>query len=402
MVQLNPGDDDGGEVDREYEEFMKRAGAGSGQGGFNEYSFQKNAKHYSHDPNESSGFEAKQTLLSRKAKRTLQTEPKDSLSFVNENDFSKVQPKLAESELRENTLLKNLEESNNTLRAELVKVADEKEELERQLRKLKTRVEDLESDLQSRDKWRAKALELEELRESEERDRRRRERDREEQQEQLRKAEKDRDSVRTRLETTREEVKRLQERIQNSNGELNDLLNELRKGDGGENRDLLKEVIKKVDELSKKSRSERPRLTEATINEDSRGDAPRRNEMGENQNFQEGSQSRNMPHFFNQPHYQMSGAQGPNAKTPNFYVNLIVEENSKLKKENELLIEQIKKLKKNVGNKKRRILNEIANLICTKNAFESRFVSEITQCPYREVVVEKNVTDRIFSQASHF
>lgn len=98
----------------------------------------------------------------------------------------------------------------------------------------------------------------------------------------------------------------------------------------------------------------------------------------------------------------MPGMQAPNAKTPNFYVNLIVEENTKLKKENELLIEKMKRLKKNVGNKKRRILNEIANLICTKNSFESRFVSEITQCPYREVVVEKNITDRMFSQASHF
>lgn len=251
----HPQEDDG-EVDQEYEQFMKRAGMAERKPGFNEYSFQKNAKHYSHDPEDSGGFNAKHTLLSRKAKKTMQTNPAqgDSLSFVNEGDFSKIQPKLAESELRENTLLKNLEESNNTLRAELVKMADEKELLEREIRKLKTQLEDLQSDLENRDKWRKKALELEELREEEERERKRRERDQNDQNEDLRKLERERNEVRNELERATEEVSRLQEKIRNSNGELNDLLKELRKGDGGENRDLLKEVIKKVNELSKKSK----------------------------------------------------------------------------------------------------------------------------------------------------
>ena len=98
----------------------------------------------------------------------------------------------------------------------------------------------------------------------------------------------------------------------------------------------------------------------------------------------------------------MPGYPQGNSKDSGVYFNFVMEENVKLKKENELLIEKLTRLRKGVGTKKRRILNEIANLICTKNAFESRFVSEITQCPYREVVVEKNVTDRMFSQASHF
>ena len=94
---------------------------------------------------------------------------------------------------------------------------------------------------------------------------------------------------------------------------------------------------------------------------------------------------------------------GPNRnKNSDIYIKMVMEENIKLKKEIEILTEKFKKLKKNVGNKKRRILNEIASLISTKNMFESRFVSEITQCPYKEVVIEKNVTDRMFSQASHF
>lgn len=92
--------------------------------------------------------------------------------------------------------------------------------------------------------------------------------------------------------------------------------------------------------------------------------------------------------------------QGP-PENQDMYVKIIFDENAKLKKEIEILKLKLQKLKKNVGNKKKRILNEIASLIRTKNAFESRFVSEITQCPYKEVVIEKNFSEKIFSQASH-
>ena len=119
-------------------------------------------------------------------------------------------------------------------------------------------------------------------------------------------------------------------------------------------------------------------------------------------NTQEGSSNKNTPHFYNQPNYQMPGFTNKNGKESSFYINFIMEENSNLKKENLILIEKLKKLKKGVGNKKRRILNEIANLISTKNSFESRFVSEITQCPYKVVGIEKTVTERMFSQANNF
>jgi SMC interacting uncharacterized protein involved in chromosome segregation len=97
------------------------------------------------------------------------------------------------------------------------------------------------------------------------------------------------------------------------------------------------------------------------------------------------------------PHGQSNGA--PNSDV---YIKMIFDENAKLKKEIEILNAKLGKLKKSVGNKKRRILNEMASLIATKNAFESRFVSEITHCPYKEVVIEKTVNEKMFSQASHF
>ena len=116
----------------------------------------------------------------------------------------------------------------------------------------------------------------------------------------------------------------------------------------------------------------------------------------------EGRSHSNHPHFYNQPHYQMPGGTEPvRGDENNLYVKLLIEENNKLKKEVEIMSERFEKLKKGVGNKKRKILNEIVSLICTKNAFESRFVSEITQCPYKEVIIEKNVTERVFTQANH-
>ena len=127
-----------------------------------------------------------------------------------------------------------------------------------------------------------------------------------------------------------------------------------------------------------------------------------RGTSGENQNTQEGASHTNLPHFYNQPHYQMPrGSHGGNQNS-DVYIKMIFDENAKLKKEIEVLNERLVKLKKNVGNKKRRILNEMASLICTKNAFESRFVSEITQCPYKEVIIEKTINEKMFSQASHF
>lgn len=127
-----------------------------------------------------------------------------------------------------------------------------------------------------------------------------------------------------------------------------------------------------------------------------------RNLPGDTQNTQEGASHTNHPHFYNQPHYQMPPNAPGNAQNSDVYVKMIFDENAKLKKEVEILTLKLGKLKKGVGNKKRRILNELASLICTKNAFESRFVSEITACPYKEVVIEKTVNEKMFSQASHF
>lgn len=242
-VSGEPFQDDGA-VDREYEAFLQRAGMAGAQ--------PKNAKHYSHVPEEpGEGFEAKHTLLSRQAKKTNKTG--GSLSFVNEADFSKLQPRLAESEVRENTLLKNLEESNSTLRAQLVKVADEKEALERELRKLRRELEDLEAELKRKEKWRKQALDLEEEKDRLDQELRKAQRKLAAAEERAQSAE--RKTVET--ETLRTEVRTLQERLRGSNGELNVLLKNLRAGheDEGENRNLLKEVIKKVDELSRKSRA---------------------------------------------------------------------------------------------------------------------------------------------------
>jgi septal ring factor EnvC (AmiA/AmiB activator) len=197
------------------------------------------------------------TLLSRNAKKTMQSgnTQKSSLSFVNENDFSKIQPKMAESEVRENTILKELEDSNKTLRDQLIKMADEKEKLEKELKNLKRDLEDMELSVSQKDKWRQKALDLEDSLDQLETNKRKNKREMDGLKDQIKKMEEELNEKNDELGRVQGELKGVKQRVQDSNGELNDLLKGLQnsKGDENENRDLLKEVVKKVDELTKKS-----------------------------------------------------------------------------------------------------------------------------------------------------
>ena len=151
-------------LNNEYEERMKNLGLGQNQNEFNEYSFQKNAKHYTHYPeDDTEGYNAKLTLLSRNAKKTMTSNnTQGALSFVNEADFSKIQPKMAKSELRENTILKGLKDSNQILKNQIKQLNDDKDELERRIKKLLRDLDDLESDNKNREKWRIKFNDMEE------------------------------------------------------------------------------------------------------------------------------------------------------------------------------------------------------------------------------------------------
>ena len=256
---------DNGMLDQEYEERMKSIGFGNNQPAneFNEYSFQKNAKHYTHDPEEDlDEYNAKLTLLSRNAKKTMTSQnTQGALSFVNEADFSKIKPKMAESEIRENSILKGLKDSNQTLKNELTRLADEKENLERRNKKLLRDLEDLESDSKNREKWRSKFLEMEEnfqrLQDQLDKAKRQNSKNEKELKEELEELKINLEKKIKNNERMKLELERLREKVKSSNGELNNLLRDLteKSGKEGENRNLIKEVIKKVDELSKKSKS---------------------------------------------------------------------------------------------------------------------------------------------------
>jgi chromosome segregation ATPase len=219
-------------VHQEYEEFMKKTGVP----GFNEYSLHNRTQHYSHVPEDmQEGYQAKMTLLSRNAKKTMTTSKTGDLSFVNEADFSKIKPKLAESEFKENSIVKGLEDSNNSLKEQLLDLADKKDELERENKRLKRELEDMEMDMTNQDKWRKRYKAAEEgLRDAEER---------------LGQQERENRRLNAQLEE-------LEKQVGTSKEELQGLLQELRRNsaEGGRNKDLLREVFKKVDELSKKSK----------------------------------------------------------------------------------------------------------------------------------------------------
>lgn len=97
----------------------------------------------------------------------------------------------------------------------------------------------------------------------------------------------------------------------------------------------------------------------------------------------ENTSHHNQPTFYNQPHYLGATQKEPEGQNPNIYLKVLIDENSQLKKELREMTEMVSKFRKGIGSKKRQILNELMNLISTKNTFEERYVSEVTTCPYR-------------------
>lgn len=370
----------------------KRKGKFSG----NEYSFGQNqplnSKSNQFDPDP----RAKNTLLSEGGAEMMRGNKQGAL--IQSKHLRNVP--FEESELARESMVKELEHSNNNLRSKLATLADEKDSLEVEVKKLKRRLEDLQAEADDRNKWRRKALDAEnrvgDMQAMLASEKKKRARLADDRAEEARKLGKQVEKLTSDIRSKETVISELKEQVRGSQGDLKDLLRNLKNGSGdsSQNKELLKEIVKKVDELFSKSN----KITKATRETGSNSGS---GQTGDNQNVQEGTSHANHPYFYNQPHYQLPGMGQASAENQDMYVKIIFDENAKLKKEIEILNEKFIKLRKNVGNKKKRILNEIASLIRTKNSFESRFVSEITQCPYKEVVIEKNISEKLFSQASY-
>ena len=95
-------------------------------------------------------------------------------------------------------------------------------------------------------------------------------------------------------------------------------------------------------------------------------------QFGENQKKRDQTSHHTQPHFFNQPTYQAPNRKDSESKGSDIYLKVLIDENNQLKRDVKELTEVLNKFRKGIGNKKRRILNEIVSLISTKNSFDKR------------------------------
>lgn len=230
--------------------FKKRQGRG-----INEYSFGQNQSQPSGANQAEPEARAKHTLLSEGGAEVVGGNKQGAL--VQSTRLR--DPGLEEPERAKRAAVRELEDSNNLLRSKLATLADDKDSLEAELRKLRRRLEDLGAEAEDRNKWRRKALDAEgragEAQELLERERKRRKREAEAEAEESARLAREVERV-TREASEREKViSELRVRGAGPRADLRDLLANLKAGagDSGQSKELLREIAKKVDELFAKS-----------------------------------------------------------------------------------------------------------------------------------------------------
>lgn len=237
-----------------------------------EYSFRKGNVSGKHFPEEESN--ARHTLLSRKQQNTLMTvvSGKDGMDL--ENQFSQIKPKIAESELKENSFIKDLEDSNTLLKQKLLKLGDQNENLEDDIKNLKKQLEDLKkklneaegnnedlnSELERLKKWKKKYSDLEnQLNEVEDeldnlkRQKNKTDRENKNLNGKLEELEKERESDKQKINELNGKLKGYEQNLDGSNNELKKMLADLKNKNGKESdyNDILQEIMRKVDNISK-------------------------------------------------------------------------------------------------------------------------------------------------------
>jgi chromosome segregation ATPase len=156
-------------------------------------------------------------------------------------------------------MVKDLRDSNDKLRSKLATLADDKDLLEKEIQKLKRNLEDSKAEADDRNKWRRKALDLEnnlaDLQDQFDNLKKKKQKKDDETQEENERLEREIRRFEEKIREKEKEIRDLGQRQKNSKGDLEDLLRNLKgnPGDANQNKELLQEIIKKVDELYKKS-----------------------------------------------------------------------------------------------------------------------------------------------------
>ena len=210
-----------------------------------DYSFGQNQGMF--NPN----VQAKNTLLSEPKSTQGSFVPNPPPEFYNESLFAK------QSEL------KDLQDSNNNLRSKLATLANDKDDLENEIQRLKRKLENLEAEAEDRNKWRRRALDAEgqltDVQGDLDSQKKKRQKEGAARREEIEKLEDEVKRLESVVKEKEKEVRELSSKVSDSKHNLEDLLKNLgdNSGDANLNKELLQEIIKKVDELNIRSKAER-------------------------------------------------------------------------------------------------------------------------------------------------
>ena len=223
------------------------------QGG--EYQYMQSFQPGEEDEDEEQ-YRAKMTLLSHKQKNMgLSSRPKTLMSEVDVNNFPKVNAKMEESELRDGSYVRDIKDSNHLLRSQLAKLASELEELREENQRLKKLARDLEEQAGLADGWKSKLHgvreEVRELEESLGKSRRRAGQDKGDFEDQIERLAEKLSREKGKNRDLEEQLRQYQKELQGSQNGLKDMLRNLgnHEGPNGLNTELLREIIRKVEDL---------------------------------------------------------------------------------------------------------------------------------------------------------
>ena len=156
-------------------------------------------------------------------------------------------------------MLKGMKENNDLLKSKLAALNDSKDLLEKEIKKLRRDLEDSKGEADDRNKWRRKALDLEgnlgDVQDQLESLRKRNKKKEGEKQEEVDRLEREVRRFSEKVKEKEKEIREMSHRKNDSKADLEDLLRKMRdnSGDANQNKELLHEIMKKIDELNKRS-----------------------------------------------------------------------------------------------------------------------------------------------------
>lgn len=252
LVSEVPGQNEDQQLERVYNQLLDREENGGDYGYMQSEAYPAgNSEHGDEEE-----YRAKMTLLSRRQKNTgVTSRPNTLMTEVDSGLFPKVNAKMEQSELRDGSYVKDIKDSNELLRSQLAKLASELEELRSENERLKKRARELEDLAGQAENLRSRLTtarnELQDMEDEMEKARRKAGKEKRDLEDKTERLGEKLSREQGKNQGLEQELRRVQGELHGSQGGLKDMLRKLGSNDtsGGINTELLREIIRKVDEL---------------------------------------------------------------------------------------------------------------------------------------------------------